>query len=203
MERIPQSVAKLVVFKAFSAADHVTGLTGLATLSVQLSKGGGTFADPHAGVTNATEIGYGWYKVNLDTVDTGTLGTLVVRGTHASIDPAELVFDVADPMNGGFGGVPAVAPGQQGGLPTLGAAGQIEAALTDSERNAAADALLGRAGAVDGKTPAEVLRIIAAILAGKVSGAGSGVETFVGLDGLTTRAVVTVDGSGNRTNVTY
>lgn len=44
------------------------------------------------------------------------------------------------------------------------------------ERNAVADALLSRANAIDGKTPKQILQIMAAVLAGKVSGAGSGLE---------------------------
>jgi hypothetical protein len=56
---------------------------------------------------------------------------------------------------------------------------------------------------VDGKTVPQALQIIGAIVAGKISGAGSGTEIFVGLDGATTRATVTVDGDGNRSNVVY
>lgn len=48
----------------------------------------------------------------------------------------------------------------------------------------------------------EVTRIMAAILAGKVSGAGTGTETFKGLDGVTDRVIVSVDQSGNRTDIT-
>ena len=42
---------------------------------------------------------------------------------------------------------------------------------------------------------------MASALAGKVSGAGSGIETFKGLDGATNRIVSTVDVNGNRTAV--
>jgi hypothetical protein len=55
----------------------------------------------------------------------------------------------------------------------------------------------------DGKTLVQTLQIIAAGVLGKVSGAGTGTEVFVGLDGSTTRATVTADSSGNRTAVTY
>jgi hypothetical protein len=78
-----------------------------------------------------------------------------------------------------------------------------EVILTSDARNAAADALLERAGAVDGKTVRQTLRIIAAMLAGKVSGAGSGTERFKGLDGATTRVEVATDTAGNRLSVTY
>lgn len=56
---------------------------------------------------------------------------------------------------------------------------------------------------VDGKTLAEALQIIAAVVAGKITTAGTGVETFKGLDGSTSRAVVTVDSTGNRSAVSY
>lgn len=52
-----------------------------------------------------------------------------------------------------------------------------------------------------GLSAAEILRIIASVLAGEVSGAGTGTETFKGLDGSTERVISTVDSSGNRTAV--
>lgn len=77
------------------------------------------------------------------------------------------------------------------------------AALSIPTANANADALLDRASAIDGKTPRETLRIIAASTAGEVSGAGTATEVFKGLDGATTRMTVTADEDGNRTDVTY
>jgi hypothetical protein len=75
--------------------------------------------------------------------------------------------------------------------------------LTPTERNAVADALLDRAGAVDSKTVRQALRYMAAVVSGKVSGAGTGTEVFKGLDGSTTRITVTADEDGNRTGITY
>jgi len=92
-DRIPQSVAKRVVFKAFLAADHVTAATG-KTIAMQISKNGAAFANIAAGATNATEIASGWYYVDLAAGDTGTLGPLIVRGTEGTIDPGEVVFSV-------------------------------------------------------------------------------------------------------------
>jgi hypothetical protein len=48
----------------------------------------------------------------------------------------------------------------------------------------------------------EAMRIYGAVLAGKVSGAGTGTEVFTGLDGTTVRVTSVVDSSGNRTSVT-
>ena len=75
--------------------------------------------------------------------------------------------------------------------------------LQPADREALATALLDLTNAVDGKTLRQVLQIISAVLAGKVSGAGSGTETFRGVDDQHDRVVVTADVSGNRTNVTY
>jgi hypothetical protein len=50
-------------------------------------------------------------------------------------------------------------------------------------------------------TAEQILRIAAAVLNGKVSGAGTGIETFTGIDGSTIRVVSTIDTNGNRTNV--
>lgn len=76
-------------------------------------------------------------------------------------------------------------------------------ALSSATMQAIADALLDRASAIDSKTVRQSLRYIAAVLAGKVSGAGTGTETFVGLDGTTERVEVTVDEDGNRSGVEY
>lgn len=57
---------------------------------------------------------------------------------------------------------------------------------------------------VDGaKSVPGALQIVCAAVAGKITSAGTGVETFKGLDGTTDRLVVTVDASGNRTAVSY
>lgn len=90
---------------------------------------------------------------------------------------------------------------------TVGAAG---AGLTALPWNAAwdaevqsecADALA--ALSIDGKTLVQALQIIAAMVAGKASGAGTNTEVFKGLDGSTTRVTVTADTSGNRSAVAY
>lgn len=76
-------------------------------------------------------------------------------------------------------------------------------ALTAGERNSIADAYLDRASAIDGKTPRQALQYTAATVAGKLSGSQTNTETFVGIDGVTTRVTITVDSSGNRTAIVY
>ncbi|MCD4728203.1 MAG: hypothetical protein K8R46_11105 [Pirellulales bacterium] len=66
------------------------------------------------------------------------------------------------------------------------------------------DALLDQDDGIEtDMTVRQAMRVMAAVLAGKVSGAGSGLETFKALDGSTTRVQVTTDAAGNRTNVSY
>ena len=84
------------MFKAFLSADHVTAAED-KTIAVKISKYGGAFDDPDAGATEASEIGDGWYYVDLAEDDTDTLGPLIVRGTEddSDIDPVEIVCEVA------------------------------------------------------------------------------------------------------------
>lgn len=92
---IRQSVAYLVMMKAYDSADHLSPKTG-ATLAVKLSKAGSAFADPSAGASNATEVANGWYKYSLSTTDTNTLGDLVVRLTGTGTDDSERILQVED-----------------------------------------------------------------------------------------------------------
>ena len=54
----------------------------------------------------------------------------------------------------------------------------------------------------DGYTAGEMMRVFAAVLAGKVSGAGTGTETFKSINDSKNRLVSVVDSNGNRTNIT-
>jgi hypothetical protein len=64
------------------------GVTGL-TLTLTLSKDGGAFA---AASGSVSEISSGWYKIALDTTDTGTLGDLAYHAT----DGGSNVLDFSD-----------------------------------------------------------------------------------------------------------
>lgn len=119
---IPQSTAVVVVFKAFLASDHVSEATG-KTIAITISKAGGAFGNPNAGATNATEISSGWYKVTLDTTDTGTLGHLAIRGAVASIDDIGIVYQVVKATNGGLTALPDAVADAAGGLPISDAGG--------------------------------------------------------------------------------
>lgn len=69
--------------------------------------------------------------------------------------------------------------------------------------NANADALLDRANAIEtGWTLRQVMRILASVLGGKLSGAGTATETFRSITDGKDRVTATVDSSGNRTAIT-
>ena len=76
-------------------------------------------------------------------------------------------------------------------------------ALTTSERNSVADAILDRANAIEtGFTLRQAIRIMGAALAGILSGASGSTVNIQKLGGGTVRISATVDSSGNRTAVT-
>jgi hypothetical protein len=72
------------------SSDHISGKTGL-TLTVTLSKDGAAFAALGGSVT---EISSGWYKIALNTTDTGTLGDLAIHATATGADATDVVDQV-------------------------------------------------------------------------------------------------------------
>lgn len=82
------------------------------------------------------------------------------------------------------------------------------AVWTRAERTLSADGNADVAAAIAsyaieaGWTTETLLRVFAAVLAGKVSGAGTGTETFRGINDDKDRVVATTDSSGNRTAIT-
>ncbi len=144
----------------------------------------------------------------------GSAGGLLRSGTNTSTTFAALIASITGSLSGSVGSIAT------GGI----AAGSFAAGAIDATAfaQAAADKVwltgsrtitdkigfsLSSTGAdaitIDGKTLPVAVAIIAGQVAGKISGAGTGTETFIGLNGTTTRAIVTVDSSGNRTAVTY
>ena len=118
-ERIPQSVAKNVVFRAIASSDHFTPATA-KTIAITIRKWGGSFANPAAGATNATEIASGFYYFALGSGDIDTAGPLAWRGAGTGIDDVGDVYEVVAATNGGFSALPAVAAGSSGGIPVIG-----------------------------------------------------------------------------------
>ena len=56
---------------------------------------------------------------------------------------------------------------------------------------------------IDGKTIAQILSYMAAMLCGKTTGAGTGSEVYKSLNGTTDRVTVAINANGNRDTVTF
>ncbi len=152
-ERIPQSTAKTVLFKAYSSTDHVSEATG-KTIAITISKNGAAFGNPNAGATNATEISNGWYKVALDTTDTGTIGPLAVRGAVSGIDDVGILLEVVKATNAGFTALPDTACTTNASLLTSGtstaqlsvASGQVTVATNNDKTGYTASTVSDKTG---------------------------------------------------------
>jgi hypothetical protein len=179
--RIPQSVAIRVPLKAYLSSDHLSDATS-KTIAVVISKNGAGFGNPAAGVTNATEVGgagngNGWYYVDLGTGDTDTLGPLIIRGTVATIDNTEIVYQVVKATNAGYSGVPDAVAGAANGLTICGSnAAATFASLTIT-------GALTNGSTVLGNTTVGTL------------GVGAITGTTVALSGAVTAASVTLSGT--------
>jgi hypothetical protein len=134
-ERIPQSVAKTIVVPAYLSSDHLSAATGKTTLQITISKNGAAFGNPGGGgPVCLTEIANGFYSYSLSSTDLGTLGPLAVfvSDTGSTTDPIRLIFEVVEPHNAGFSGVPAAASGAAGGLPLGDASGNVTLTTTQA-----------------------------------------------------------------------
>lgn len=126
---------------------------------------------------------------NMGTAQTGDGYAIVNSGTHGNAALKTLI-DTIDTV------VDAI-------LADTGTDGVV---ISSTTANAIADALLDRSNGIESSiTPRQAIRAAAAILAGIISGAGTGTEVFKGIgqaSGGTTRVTVTVDSSGNRSALT-
>lgn len=90
MRTIDQSTARSISVFMLDAADHASGKTGL-TLTITASKAGAAFASISPTVT---ELGNGWYEIELTASHTDTLGDLALHITGAGADPNPVVVQV-------------------------------------------------------------------------------------------------------------
>jgi len=165
--------------------------TGFSTLVATDIVSDGTALNTTAGVLDTVNLANTITTYTGNTVQTGDsfarLGSPV--GASVSADVAAVKVDTAATLVDTGATIPA----------SISALNDLSAA----EVNAEVLDVVNVDTLVDGKTLTRAVAITAGVVAGKISGAGSGTETFVGIDGTTTAAVVTADGSGNRTGVTY
>lgn len=174
-----QNTAVTVMIGEF--LDDTDGKTAKGSLTLTpsdifLSKNGGAYAAKNE-ASNATSDAslVGWYTCPLDTTDTSGSGLLQLA-VHVS---------GALPVWDSWMVVPANVYDSVTGTDTLVVdASSLLSSTIDSTYNMQ-----------------QVLQIMAAVMAGKVTGGGTSTITFRDLGDGTNRVVATVDSNGNRTNV--
>jgi hypothetical protein len=167
-----------------TAAEVTTAVWAAAARTLTAIDEDSTTLDLDATIRAAVGLAAADLDTQLDAIDSKT--------TNLPSDPADqsLIIAATDALATLIGDVPTNAE-----LATA-----LDAIPTAVEN---ADALLDRANAIEtGVTPRGVLRIAGAILGGKLSGAGTGTETFRNtVQDSKDRIVATVDASGNRTAI--
>lgn len=179
---------------------------------IRLKKNGANWAQKNAAQTLSHEEN-GYYEVTLDATDTNTLGLLRLAVNEAGALPIwedfmVLPANVYDSLIGGSDTLDVQVTGMGSGVLTSTAVATDAITATGLAADAAneiADALLNRANAIEtGLTPVQALRLIAAVLAGKVSGGGTGTVTVRNAvaDSKDRIVATTPDANGNRTAIT-
>lgn len=188
-----------------------SGLT-LTQPDIRLKKNGGAWAQKNAAQTLTHEEN-GNYEVTLDATDTNTLGLLRLHVHESGALPVWEDFtvipaNVYDSLIGGSDTLDVQVTGMGANVITSSAinADAITATgLAADAANEIADALLNRANAIEtGLTPVQAIRLIAAVLAGKISGGGTGTVTVRNAvaDSKDRIVATTPDANGNRTAIT-
>jgi hypothetical protein len=79
---IPQNTASTIVFKLVSTLNGYTPVAGNSGFDCFISINGGAFSEP----TNApTEIGNGWYAVELTATETANKGQIVLFAENTGV----------------------------------------------------------------------------------------------------------------------
>lgn len=184
-----QALASLVASISGSGGISAAAAQGLASLVAALTGSGGLTADNTALASMAATLrGYGdltpegirdsvWNALAASYNTSGTMGQKLNSAASGGVDYSALAAAVW---------ANATRTLTSGAAPTE---AQIAAAVMQYVVEA-------------GWTTEEMLRVFAAVLAGKISGAGTGTEVFRGVNDDKNRVTATVDSSGNRTNLT-
>ncbi len=182
MRFLRQSTAQTVTVGPYlDIADGVTEEIALSP-GVEVGKNGAAFILGPTGVHDVE----GWYSVALTTGHTDTLGSLILKSHSAANhlpvwhEFTVLPATIYDAFIAGTGTFPV-------------------------NNDAIADAHLDRTNAIENSmTPRQALRVIASSVGAKSSGGGTTTVTFRNaVQDSKDRIIATVDGSGNRSAITY
>lgn len=174
----------VVIGPLANTSDDSAYTSALSAADLQISKAGGAFGNS-AGT--ATHIGVGYYKYEFTAGECDTLGSLMVRCAASGTYPDAWQVQVVafDPY--------ATA--------SLGLT-NLDVTVSSRSSHSADDVWDDANGIEPGLTPRQALRGMAAMLFGKVSGAGSGREVFRSAVDDRDALTITNDTAGNRTSVT-
>ena len=173
-----------------------TGLT-ISQADIRLSKNGGDFAQTN-NAAGATHDEFGYYDIPLDTTDTGTLGRLRVAISESGALPVWQDFLV---VTANVYDTLCSTDTFDVNVATI-ANDAITAASLKADAGAEiADAILDEV-VVGSYTLRQLVKVMAAALAGKATGGGTTSVTFRGVDDTSDVIVATVDANGNRSAVT-
>lgn len=178
-----------VALLAIKTADDTGYTSNLLNSEIKLVKPNGSAVNATNG---STHISNGLHRFLLTQAEVDTLGVLKIQLNQATCygDIKEVQIVAYDPYS-----VTNL------GLSNLDAAISSRLATTSYENT---DAFLDKTNAIEtGVTPRGALRLMLAVLAGKLSGAGTGTEIFRNAVADTkNRVSASVDTSGNRTTIT-
>ena len=178
-----------VALLAIKTADDTGYTSNLLNSEIKLVKPNGSAVNATNG---STHISNGLHRFLLTQAEVDTLGVLKIQLNQATCygDIKEVQVVAYDPYS-----VTNL------GLSNLDAAISSRLATTSYENT---DAFLDKTNAIEtGVTPRGALRLMLAVLAGKLSGAGTGTEIFRNAVADTkNRVAASVDTSGNRTTIT-
>ncbi len=199
MNILKQSTAATIKLGPFiDDSDGKTAETGLtiSQADIRLSKNGGDIAQTNnsAGATH-DELGY--YNVPLDTTDTNTLGRLLIAVHESGALPVwkeflvvtANVYDTLCSTDTFDVNVATIA------TDAITAASLKADAVTEITNDIFAEVI------ENSLSYKQVIQVMAAVLAGKVTGGATGTITFKDLADAVNRVVMTVDASGNRSAV--
>ena len=170
-------------------ADNTAYTSNLLNSEIRIVKPG---TSPANATNGSTHLANGLHRFILTQAEVDTLGVLKIQINQGTCygDVKEVMVVPFDPYSG-----------TSLGLSNLDAAVSSRLASSSYENT---DSFLDKANGVEtGWTVREAMRIMLSVIAGKVSGAGTGTEIFRNTTDTKNRVSSTVDTSGNRTTVTY
>jgi hypothetical protein len=196
----------------------VTGLTA-SNLDATISSRMATYSQPTGflaatfptgTVASTTNITAGTITTVTNLTNAPTAGDLTATMKTSVTTAATAATPTAAAVTGNVGGNVVGSVGSVTGLTASNLDTTVSSRLASASytappsANSNADALLDRTDGVEtGVTPRGLWRLLGAVMAGKVSGAGTGTETFRNtVADSKDRIVATVDTSGNRTAIT-